>query len=283
MLDTLRALDPVQAEAVLCRAVDAFLPTVDDIQLGELERRVIDEARHVAGGDDSKVEEILGQELMAFALSERDEVAARGRLGDKGDLPLTDYTLRFDTSFDGGEFLGFTIERAVEVIRSPDIVEHIVTSAPTDGNVTLLASYVPVHRTGRHWDLLVGGRSGDRLRVVCAWHVYVDDIALPPVITSGRELLFAFAAKFGKEFIVSGSRKARMLWRDRSGVTSLAATGTTADFSISFHAAGEVILAFSIDTVRYAHALARRGIAMGKHAALGGPIPGARSRFQGDL
>ena len=103
MLQVLHSLPPSQAEDVLARALDAFLPNLHEVVLGELERRVIDEARTVVGADDGAVAERLGDELARLMLPPEAEHAAKQRLGHLGELPFSQYEIVFSVGWKGTE------------------------------------------------------------------------------------------------------------------------------------------------------------------------------------
>ncbi len=294
MLETLRDLPRAQAEDVLAGALDAFLPNAYDVELSDLHRRVIQEARTVVPHgetDDRQVARRLGEELSALILPPWAEEAVKERLGHKGSLPLTQYEVGFDSQFgaeDGG-FYGVTMWEAELAFRHPTRSDFLFFSPDfepaTSGfqSVAVIVARAPEAKAP-HALLLVATTRGSSVTIHDAWRVFPDEVRPTDV---PLELLRRFLDRYGLEFIIGLGSKPRLLhWRDEVPLApgtefsvKLAKTVPEPPFAaVAFTerdrklASMKVFLAFMVDTQRYYASMARHGIHM--------PHPDIRKRLQ---
>jgi len=225
MLQSLAALDPARAEAILCRTIDAVLPRTEIVELDEVEQKVLDEARSVAAAHPHKsVEEVLGDALTDFGLPPSEEEAARIRLGKSGQLPWELFDVEFSkVGWKNLMCYGVTSGEAREALRKPDLVEHLHSGAPqTDERLPSVALTFTATRVsgagvgGRaHWLLLLIGRYDATLSIRLAFRVF-DDLVRANRIERPRDLMRALLMRCGREFtLTADSGKHLLFWDER--------------------------------------------------------------------
>lgn len=209
-LSTLNGLRPDQAEALLCRAIDVFLPNVEDPPTGESEQRLIAEAREVVGkgDDDTAVARLLGDELAARLLPEEEVAPTRQRLIESGTLPLRDYRAVFGGSWkDQDSFMGVTRIEALYALGVATNEARIVNPAwhgaaqHRGGAVQAvgLAAAEIDGNGGRQLLLMVFALADGECRIGDAFRLFPDDVPAS-VRMPAPGLLARFLTKYGADF-----------------------------------------------------------------------------------
>jgi len=218
VLQSLATMDSAQAEAVLCRAIDYFLPSpTETVALDPLAQRVVDEAR-AAATEERGAERILGDLLAEYVLPPADEEEAKARIGARGELRWDLYELSF--AFGKAQVKNsVTVAEARSALRNPQIVEHIYADhgdlpEPKRQSATLAASLVQDDDAGEHWIVFPMMRDGAGLRVMGAWRIFPDLLVGLKQLTL-RGLMERFAERFAvRHALVVGAAPRKLYWRE---------------------------------------------------------------------
>jgi hypothetical protein len=290
-LTVLVGLDSARAESILCRAIDSLLPNVEHIELGALERKVLEEARAVAdSSDDSGAAEVLNEALASYLLPAEEEAATKNRLGADGDLPLSMYEVVFSWPAEG--HVDVSQDEARVCIENASLVDHLKGLAyppvereasaaevdpalaargvelglkamwPEDAQThgaTLVAARVKGHPRGSHWLLVIMRRETTILTVESAWRVF-DDVLPPGRVTGTRWLFQALLGEVGMPLALPGNRKRLLYWNEEILLDDINQLGfepphhrrqMTKMYAMIKDRMWHVLLFFSIDYERY--------------------------------
>jgi hypothetical protein len=217
MLATLSHLAPFEAEAAVCRALDSLLPNIEDVRLGEVEHRVLAEARLQAVEGD--IATVLSDILLEMSLGDRDE-EVRQRLGNSGLLPWGLFSIEF-VRWDDVTWFGVTKDEVTAALENPDLFEHMVAPIPADSppadtvglSVAAKRSALP-GGADPHWLLIFMSRVGSRLRVSSAWRVFDEVVrSYPYRVKTVRDLAQAFLNRHGLDVALEGvDKRSNLLW-----------------------------------------------------------------------
>lgn len=280
MLETIKKLPAPDAEAVLCNALNAFLPNALDVELGELEREVIREARTAgAADDDAAVAERLESELLSLALPPEAEEHARIRLGHTWGLTRDNYEIGPFGDIWSNAYNGITPEEAVAAFRGAERAEYGGLSPDFDPShdgyqsTGLFAARAFAPR--EHWILVAAANRGNVVTLQRAWRLFPGDVPLPPAARP-KQMLERFLVRFGADFRIKGRPgKHLLVWQEAIPSSKLRPRDWLDlfefDYPASFAFEAELIArdtnlgfilvyyGFVIDTKRYRSALARHG------------------------
>jgi hypothetical protein len=276
MLESLRDLPRSDAEDALAGALDAFLPNAQPITLNEVQRKLVSEARALAGhGGDDAAARRLGEELANLLLPPAEEEAAKDRLGHRGELSFSQYHIEFsDLWSKQGAFLGVTIDEAIDAFTHAWHAETIFFNDDFDPSSTSFQSYVIVAGRSRAPGsvlLLLVSTRGAVATIDSAWRLFDDEVGLPPK-ASPKTMLERFVARYGVEFGFGvDQRKRRWVWQETVPVGGEHQTHKLGANSFQAIAATRrmpdlrtvrVYVALCIDTTRYSGSMRKHGLAV---------------------
>ena len=281
MLEALLSLSPQQAELTLARALDAYLPNLQTVELGDLEKRVIAEAEEELpeSHESADVAERLGDELAALMLPPEAEDAARQRLGHAGILEVEQHDLigfdgMWDTvAFKDNVFLGVTQDEAVGAFRRATSIDTIF-SGPYKPNVenyqAAAITVTPIAASGRigaHLMILCAAKRGANVWITSAYRAFGDEVrtyrGMGPL-----HVLERFLRAYGVEFKCGPNgaptkmaRNVHLSSQDRMIDTRFNGpfvSGLT--FNGIEDGSADVILAYVVDSRRYHAAMQRHNV-----------------------
>jgi hypothetical protein len=213
MLHTLATLDPAQAEAALCQAIDHFLPNVGSVDLDPVARSLVDEVNALASPQNSP-ERILGDLLAELLLPPAEEAKSKDRIGERGDLPIAEYDLVFPADWLNGMFQSVGQVEVRRAMRDPVLVEHVHAHGTDVSGMTYVAGWATDDLAGPHLLLVVSSRTRSQLVVHNAWRLFGDLLPRTTAL-SAHSLLTGLTDRFGAKLDVSPLGKPRLLfWRE---------------------------------------------------------------------
>jgi hypothetical protein len=223
---SLEHLSSADARKLLLAAVWALLPHTED---DAPPPPVVEERLHAlrqeiserAGIHDppttaeiAAILKLVADEMYDLSLRGIDQDRVRRSVGQRGLLRPDLYRLRFGEEFDQltGPLSGVTKPVVVEVLTSPDQVQHLLTT-PKPGNQPAISWYAKVFAEGgqdRYTLLTETTRRGDEQAVGHVWRVYHSDVVLREAV-SPLEVLERFVDVYGLLFRVPNERDAKKL------------------------------------------------------------------------
>jgi Ni,Fe-hydrogenase III component G len=220
MLKSLKSLDPNTASKIISDVVQSLLsnPNIEskfysDKNFTDLHSSVINEVRQRAKihiDDNSKDAQtklftILSDELSKLILTKKERNEAIKRLGDRGDLSLRLYKIKFTDSFKI-EFNHMVDKKLVELtIHEPDSFEHLLPERfDLDGgkNISLFTRFHLSKQLDNSFVILVEAvREKDQMTVSSAWKIFLSEVDIRDA-KSPLDVLKAFVDVYGFDFII---------------------------------------------------------------------------------
>lgn len=223
MLQTLKNRSAQEARKVLAAASATVLPQPFDVDFAsrygtteEAVNSVLSEIRRnvgVAPNDhsrqaQSKIVDFLSETLSETTFAEADRTAARARLGQRGDLSLGLYEIRYVEDFN--ERLAESGLRKSEVqktAKDPDAFEHLKPITFVRDKNRSISFLVKNFLTGSnsYTALIVAERSDFFLEVDSAWKIYHDEVDVAQ--KTPHQIFKAFLDIYGADIIMGGKTK----------------------------------------------------------------------------
>jgi len=220
MLKSLQSLDPNTASKIISDVVQSLLPNPNietkvysEYNYPDLHSSVLNEVRQRAKvnlDDNSKDAQtklftILSDELSKLILTKKERNEAIKRLGDRGDLNLRLYKIKFTDVFKIQSNHGVD-KRLVELtIHHPDSFEHLLSERfDLDGgkNISLFTGFHPSKQSDNSFVILVEAeREKDQMNVFSAWRIFLSDVDIRDA-KSPLDVLKAFVDVYGVDFII---------------------------------------------------------------------------------
>ena len=230
---------------------------------------------------DPRLFEVLSKEMSEYVLRGNARTEAKARLGNRGELPLNQYELKFASAFDSLAEIGTRRSHVESAIRTPDRVEHLLPERfdfGMDFGITFVAKYEKAsRRENNFWLLVQTQRVKAALNVTAAWRVYLSDVKLKSD-PSPLDILRAFVDVYGldlpgigvspkfvlyKVIPASLSDDPKLLFRLHPEDAKRKFLGV---FALRASSLGvvEVACAYAIDLEKYKYDLARHGVSVGR-------------------
>ncbi|MBA4121160.1 MAG: hypothetical protein H0X72_01680 [Acidobacteria bacterium] len=194
MLQTLENKPTQEAKKVLAAVSTTVLPQPFDVDITsrygtteETVNSVLAEIRRklgIAQNDhsrqaQSKIVDFLSNTLSEITFADVDKMAVRARLGQRGDLRLDLYEIRFYQNFNKRlADSGLRKSEVQKTVREPDAFEHLKPITYVRERNMSISFFVKNFLTGRnnYTVLLVADRSDFFLEIGQAWKIYHDEV-----------------------------------------------------------------------------------------------------------
>src|SRR5215831_12820021 len=186
MLQVLRNYNSSEAEQILSRMVLALLPNPgisESLITPEEEIRKKIFAEIVPPGKPlHEALERLSKEISELALSNANTREIKGRLGQKGLLPIGSYTIGFGPYLKhNSETFGVHNSDINDAIKHADRFQHLLQDMPVESpHFEAFSLFVKTHKASEPIDifslLVFASRAKAHLEVVDAWRVYHSDV-----------------------------------------------------------------------------------------------------------
>lgn len=221
-MKALRNRSVKEAEHLLATAIATLAPSPfprEELSLATPVEEIIDEACKriqvkppLRDVDKGRLLDLLSKELQKRMLTPERERAARIRLGTRGILRPSDFGVSFaNDARKQLDRVSITTDDVARVVRNPLAFEHVL---PLETDESRSPSIFLGETGAAHKNklLVLSVREGDRQHVWSAWRIEERDFH--SVLHNPRELVRAFAEKFGIDFVIGDLGPWRLLVRD---------------------------------------------------------------------
>ena len=222
-----------QPERVLASAIRAMAPAPFDLpELSSATATLLAQVRRdLSLSDQGKLEPSEAARVIGELISivHRDLVPpinldnARARLGERGHLPIDQYSLVLSPTFEMFDAkLGWTLDSARELLATPDAVQNISPSDPSDSIFCMATRRLPEHLRTGGLALVIATGKGERLTINNVLTLFDDQITGP----EWREPLAAlqrFVEIFGLPFSVGSSAPKKFFFDETHPLVGLQA------------------------------------------------------------
>lgn len=294
-LPSLNHVNPADVEGILANLTLGMLPNPgisDEPSLPtELRDRLVHEIRirlRLKRDDTSpkamaKIYDLLAKEIERVALAKVDIKEIRSRLGQRGDLAPSLYTIIFMDSFSGSKERGVRQGDVERTLRTPDSVEHLNPELLGMTRSRATSLYLKEFRNDKtprnSYSLLVFcTRIGYKQQVGDAWQIFHSDVNITQAKTP-LDVLRILVRKYGFEFKL-GEKTGSFFWHERVQIKDPSKPNTfleipkrpSVDMAVTWSPGRieknvlEVTYAFGINNTAYEADLREHGIIV-KHSA----------------
>ena len=293
MLDTLHKLPAAEQQDTLLRITDWLLPHpgvgAERQPLNDRDLTVLHEATtslglatlDLDGRAPTSLIDLVDQELDRVSLPPDRALAAKRRLGDRGELAAEEYRVAIVEPDDDAALrwldLGVTAEEVKAAVRHPDRVDHLAAPFTTDATQRLSIfeqrDAGSAGTTEAFRRLVIAARQGDELTVMGAFRVYESDVDLTAserptdslrLLVNAYGVPVAFYAGPPKLFYLSERVHANPAGADATAVRIYGPTDQRAvlqQLMVRPRDGGlDIAVAFAISLDKYAVALGRHGV-----------------------
>lgn len=285
MLKTLSNLESSQAQLVLSKLTKSFVPTPyeakEEIQ-DDLYKAVLTEVldklqinkKPLDVKDHQKILSFLLDEMKSFTLGDEKVGNIKERLGEKGDLALSQYEIKFGDTAKFFKARGIEQSEIIKTIKHPDSFSHLLRGQETNKNLAPISIYVKRFRHINE-DLLLlveTKREGYTQLVSTAWKIFLSDVGTP-ASNDVLSLLEKFVDIYGIELTIANSEKRKfflyetipMFLENNVKIFDVHARNeddfwVSSVIRISPLNVIEVSIAYAINTTKYINDLRRHGI-----------------------
>ncbi len=294
MLASLRRFDRNTREGILADLALRLLPppqgatpfarvTSDDVYaevLDEIRKRVRIQPQDTSQDGLAKIVTVVSEELRSLALPSDKRAEVRGRLGEKGLLPVDQYKVSFDDTFAHWS-PGVDKADARKIAAAPDQVEHLLPEKfggiGEPRRVSLLAKSLSTRVRDPHVLLFLATRTKDKLTITGGWYVFLSDVTASEAPVTPLALFRAFVNKYGVDLRVRGEPAPKLILYDVVRVEPGMGTDVVAaavpvrphveimqQFMLRYRpteAEIDIAIAFALNLTDYTRDLERHGIA----------------------
>ena len=222
----------------------------------------------------------LSEGMSRAVLENADLKAIEYRLGQRGELPISSYKVKFGSTGRKLKMLGLTTNSVRTAIYHADEIQHLHYSEPEqpDRDLSLFLKHQISPGQDSYTLLVIGMREGSVINVAAAWRIYHLEVNLSNA-RSPMDYLQAFVEVYGLEFQVGDQYgkfitdifvPKNLLSGNTEFLRDKALQKVTATFRFFRRTEGlirqgvEVAVAFEIDISKYRGDLIKHGVKVPK-------------------